>query len=131
MCALILAVAGCNNGLDHKQNIIGIWRLHSIKVNGQEIGDNKGFIRFWDGGKTMVRTGISLYEMGKWEIDVEKEQIIMLRDTSRAVYQYRMWDDSLLMTRNVPKVITVLRAVKSEDYPVDPASEGADPTLFE
>jgi hypothetical protein len=126
---VLLLIVGCGK-LDEKKNIIGIWQIHSINVNGMEIGDGKGYIKFRDDGRDEVRTGVGLYEYGHWAIDTEKHEIVMSDDSSGAHYVYRMWDDSLLMTMNFPKQITALHCVKVSKEPVDPFSEGVAPDAF-
>ena len=126
---LVLLAASCSS-LDHKKHIIGIWTLTSINVNGMEIGDGKGFIKFWQDGRTGVRSGPGLYEFGKFEIYPEKDELVLKNDSSELRYVYRMSEDSLIMTRNAPNRITVFRMIKSEKLPMDPTTEGVLPDIF-
>ncbi len=124
----LMAVTGCKS-LDEKKNIIGIWQLYSINANGMEIGDGKGYIKFLEDGYNETRTGPGLYEMGTWELIPGKE-IVLSDETSGAHYQYKMSEDSLLMTMNIPGHVTTFRMYKVDKYPVYPPDEGVSMDYF-
>ncbi len=126
---MLVLLVGCGK-IDEKKNIVGIWHLYSINVNGMEIGDGKGYIKFREDGRNEVRTGPGLYEYGYWEIFTEKKEIVLSDDTTGAHYAYKTWDDSLLMSMNFPKQVTTLHGKKVDKLPIDPASEGVSPDAF-
>jgi hypothetical protein len=129
LLAMVFALASCGK-IDEKKQLIGIWKLAHLNINGMEVTDGKGFIEFKEDGRNIVRTAPGRYEFGKWEINPEIKEIIMNDERSGAHYKYEMAGDSLTMTMNIPSRVTTLRLQKTDKYPIDPAAEGQSPDLF-
>lgn len=135
--ALATTVLGACNGTGGRdadlkakeaKDLIGIWKIYSIKGNLIEIGDQKGFIDFMPDHRSRIRTGVGLYEYGAWKINTETTRIFLGTgpDTTQYVeYVYNMWADSMTMsTDNNNGNFVTLHCVKAKEYPIDPATEG-------
>ena len=119
-----MAIAACGgNKIDDKSAIMAIWQLHSIMVNGMEIGDGKGFLDFKKDGSVVSRTGPGLYDEGKYELNVEAKTMTLSQDTTKLVYEYSLSLDSLVMRSNEGGRTLVLRGHKVEKLPVDPEND--------
>jgi hypothetical protein len=125
MVALVIATSlyACEGKVDEKAEILGIWQLHSINVNGQEIGDGKGYLEFKKDGSATSRTGPGIYDDGKFGIDPTKSQIVMKQDTSSQLYTYTMTKDSLTMKSNENGLALMLRGHKVAKLPVTPETD--------
>jgi hypothetical protein len=123
LCLLALVIASCSK-TDDRKNLIGIWRLAHLNVNGMEVSDGKGFVEFKEDGRNIVRIAPYRYEWGNWEMKVDSALILMKDERSAAPYNYQMMGDSLVMTLKLPNRISTLRLVKTDKYPIDPETEG-------
>ncbi|MBK9448457.1 MAG: lipocalin family protein [Bacteroidetes bacterium] len=121
--ALVMALGACKGKVDEKTELIGIWQLHSINVNGQEIGDGKGYLEFKTDGTVFNRTGPGIYDDGKYEIDPTKSQIVMKQDTSSLLYTYKMGNDSLTMKSNDNGLALMLSGHKVAKLPITPETD--------
>lgn len=120
---ILTLLSACKGSVDDKADIVGIWQLHSINVNGQEIGDGKGYLDFQKGGKVISRTGPGLYDEGKYEIDAAKAQIVMKQDTTSQAYTYTLSKDSLTMKSNENGLALLLRGHKVAKMPITPEND--------
>lgn len=122
--ALIALVAGCGGSrLDDKAAIVAIWQLHSINVNGMEIGDAKGFLDFKKDGSVISRTGPGLYDEGKYVIDPEARTLTLSQDTTQLIYEYALTQDSLTMRSNEGGRNLLLKGHRVDKLPVDPEND--------
>lgn len=112
------SLSACQGSSNDKAEIVAIWQLHSINVNGMEIGDGKGYLHFKDDGNVISRTGPGLYDEGKFEINPEKKEIVMKQDTTQMKYVYTMGHDSLAMKSNDNGMTLVLRGHKVAQLPI-------------
>lgn len=120
---ILALLSACGSKIDDKVELVGIWQLHSINVNGQEIGDGKGYLDFQKNGTVFSRTGPNLYDEGKYEIDPSKSLIVMKQDTTSQSYTYTMTKDSLAMKSNENGLALLLRGHKVEKLPVTPDND--------
>lgn len=121
---LVLTVASCGGAkIDDKSAIMAIWQLHSIMVNGMEIGDGKGFLDFKQDGSVVSRTGPGLYDQGQYTLDPDAKTLTLSQDTTKLVYEYSLTMDSLTMRSNESGRTLILRGHRVDKLPVDPEND--------
>ena len=116
--ALACLIYSCGEKQDDQKAILAIWRLASINVNGQEIGDGKGYLHFKENGQVASRTGPGIYEDGKYVLNVEKKKLTMMQDSSQLNYQYELMGDSLTMRTHENGMALLLIGKKVDQLPI-------------
>jgi hypothetical protein len=123
--ALIVAfvASGCGKKND-KEAIVGIWQMKDCRVNGNEIGDGKGYMHFRADDSVFTRTGPGMLSGGKYSISPEEKKIFMLRGTNKVPYSYEWVGDTLVMrtATDAPNKLE-MRTFKVDKLPVEPGSE--------